>query len=106
MPAVEHGPVATPRTAPIRLRVRVTPGSARAEVVGRLGDAWKLRVRAAPERGRANADVVELLADRLGRERAEIRVVAGHGTRDKVVEVDGLGLEEAERRLAADGTST
>ena len=38
-----------------RLAVRVAPGAARAGVVGRHGDAWKLRVSAAPERGKANA---------------------------------------------------
>jgi uncharacterized protein len=67
--------------------------------VGRFGDAWKLRVRAAPERGRANDEVVELVAGRLGLTRAEVRVVAGHTSRDKVVELDGLQLDEAERRL-------
>jgi uncharacterized protein YggU (UPF0235/DUF167 family) len=71
--------------------------------VGRLGDAWKLRVRSAPERGRANADVVRLLADELGLAPRDVRVVTGHTSRDKIVEVVGLSLEEAERRLASAG---
>jgi uncharacterized protein YggU (UPF0235/DUF167 family) len=83
--------------------VRVTPGARRSEVVGRLGDAWKLRVHAAPERGRANAAVVALLADALGVPRAELRVVAGHATRDKVVELGQMTLEEAERLLFSAG---
>jgi uncharacterized protein YggU (UPF0235/DUF167 family) len=71
--------------------------------VGRLGDAWKLRVRSAPERGRANADVARLLADELGLAPRDVRVVTGHTSRDKIVEVVGLSLEEAERRLASAG---
>jgi len=96
VPTIEHA-IATAR--PARLRVRVTPGAPRSEVVGRHGDAWKLRVRAAPERGRANDDLVELLAERLGIARARVRVVAGATARDKVVELDGLTLDDAERLL-------
>ena len=84
-----------------RLRVRVAPGASRAAVVGRLGDVWKLRVRAAPERGRANAEVARLLADTLGVSPRDVHVVAGHTSRDKVVEVEQLSLGDAERRLAS-----
>ena len=84
----------------LRLRVRVSPGARRAEVVGRLGDAWKLRVRSAPERGRANDEVVVLLARTLGLTPRDVRVVAGHTSRDKVVELEGLSPSEAERRLS------
>lgn len=79
--------------------MRVAAGSRRSEVVGRLGDAWKLRVRSAPERGRANAEVVELLASQLGVTPAAVRVVAGHGSRDKVLEVEGLSADAVERNL-------
>ena len=88
-----------PRTT--RLRLRVSPGADRSEVVGRHGDAWRIRVVAAPERGKANASVVELLAGTLGLARRAVRVVAGEASRNKVVEVDGLTFDEAERRLAA-----
>jgi len=71
--------------------------------VGRLGDAWKIRVRSAPERGRANLDVARVLADELGLAPRDVRVVTGHTSRDKIVEVVGLSLEEAERRLASAG---
>jgi uncharacterized protein YggU (UPF0235/DUF167 family) len=62
-----------------------------------------VRVAAAPERGRANDALVLLLSSRLGLPRPAVRVVSGFGTRDKVVELDGVTLEEAERRLAAAG---
>lgn len=79
------------------------PGARSSRVVGRLGEAWKVRVHAAPERGRANDEVVSLLADTLGVARSAIRVVAGHTMRDKIVELDRISLEEADRRLAAAG---
>lgn len=90
----------------IRLRLRVSPGAGHAAVVGRYGDAWKVRVTAPPERGRANADVVELIADSVGVLRPDVRLVAGASSRDKVVELSGITLEEAERRLDAAGKET
>ena len=84
---------------PIRLRVRVSPGSRRIGVAGRVGEAWKLRVTAPAEGGRANAAVVRLLAEAIGVPRARIALVSGHGARDKVVELEGVERGEAERRL-------
>jgi uncharacterized protein len=72
-------------------------------VVGRHGDAWKVRVAAPPERGRANDAVVGVIAQALGVDRRDVRLVGGASGRDKVVELTGLTLDEAERRLAAAG---
>lgn len=91
---------------PVRLTLRVAPGARRAGVVGRHGDGWKVRVTAAPERGRANEELIGLLADTLGLGRARIHVVAGLSGRDKIVELDGLSRDEIESRLAAVGKET
>jgi uncharacterized protein (TIGR00251 family) len=82
-----------------RLRIRVSPGARRTELVGRQGEAWKVRVAAAPERGRANDAVLKLLAERLRVPPAGLTLVAGRSGRDKVVELRGLGADEANRRL-------
>ena len=82
-----------------RLRIRVSPGARTTELVGRQGDAWKVRVAASPEKGRANAALIGLLARRLRVAPAELTLVAGRGGRDKVVELRGLGADEADRRL-------
>jgi uncharacterized protein YggU (UPF0235/DUF167 family) len=78
----------------------VIPGAGKPGVVGRYGEGWKLRVAAPPERGKANDAALELLAERLGLTSSDLRLVSGHGSRDKTVEVSGLTLDEAERRLA------
>ena len=84
-----------------RLRVRVSPGATRAGVVGRHGDAWKVRVAAQPENGRANDALVRLLADILAVPRSSVTLVSGHGARDKIVELVGVDSSQAERRLAS-----
>ena len=84
-----------------RLRLRVVPGAKSAGIVGRHGEAWKLRVTAPPERGRANEAALKLLAATLGVEPGDVRLVSGETSRDKVVEVSGIEASEAERRLSA-----
>jgi uncharacterized protein YggU (UPF0235/DUF167 family) len=82
-----------------RLRLRVSPGAAGTELAGRHGEAWKVRVSAAPERGRANDAVVSLIAKHLRLPRTAVSVVSGRTSRDKIVELRGLGPDEAARRL-------
>jgi uncharacterized protein len=60
-----------------------------------------VRVAAAPERGAANAAVVELVARTLGVQPGAVRLVSGLGSRDKIVEVDGLRPDETEARMAS-----
>jgi len=84
-----------------RLRLRVAPGAQRAGVVGRHGDAWKVRVAAPAEGGRANEAVVRLLADTLALPRAAVTLVSGHTGRDKIVELTGVEPEQIERRLSS-----
>jgi uncharacterized protein len=83
------------------LRLRVVPGAKRPGIAGRHGDAWKIRVSAAPEAGAANDAVLELLATVLGIRRRQLRLVSGHASRDKIVELTALEPDEAESRLAS-----
>jgi uncharacterized protein len=84
-----------------RLRLRVSPGAKRAGVVGRHGDAWKVRVAAPPEGGRANGAVVRLIADAVAVPMDAVTVVSGHGGRDKIVELAGIDRSLTERRLTS-----
>jgi hypothetical protein len=81
----------------------VAPGAAKAAVIGRHGDAWKLRVAAAPERGKANDAVVTLLAETLSVPPRSVSIVSGTASRDKIVELTGIAPDEIERRLATAG---
>jgi uncharacterized protein len=83
----------------IRFNVRVQPRAARSEIAGVHGDAIKVRLAAPPVDGAANVALVELLAEALGVARGAVRVVTGATSRGKVVEVDGVDVENI-RRLA------
>ena len=87
-----------PRTS---LRLRVVPGAKSPGVVGRYGDAWKVRVVAAPDAGKANDAVLDLLARTFELPRRDLELTAGKTSRDKVVVLDGLTSEAADNMLAA-----
>jgi uncharacterized protein len=79
--------------------LRVSPGSSRTAVIGRYLDGWKVSVAAVPERGKANEEIVRLLADVLALPRRQIAIVTG-SARTKIVEVDGLTLAAVDAALA------
>jgi uncharacterized protein (TIGR00251 family) len=85
----------------MRLAVKVVPKASRDGLVGWVGDALKVRVTAAPEKGRANEAVRAVLAEALGVAPGRVRLVAGHGAPRKVFEIDGLDAAEARRRIEA-----
>ncbi|MGB8005410.1 MAG: DUF167 domain-containing protein [Gaiellaceae bacterium] len=84
-----------------RLRLRVSPGAKSAHVVGRHGDAWKVRVAAPAEGGRANDAVVRLLAETLSLPRQSVTLVSGHAARDKIVRLTGLVPSQIDQRLSS-----
>jgi uncharacterized protein len=84
-----------------RVRLRVSPGARRDELVGRHGEGWKVRVAAPPEGGRANDAVLDLLARELSLPRRSLSIVSGQAAREKVVRLEGIDRAETERRLEA-----
>ena len=81
------------------LTVRVTPGGKRDEIIGWQGSALRVRVRAAPEKGKANDAVCALIAAALSAPRRSVLVERGQTSRDKLLLIDGLSEDELTSRL-------
>lgn len=72
----------------MQVRVKVIPKSARTELAAVLADGTlRVRVAAAPEKGKANAALCEFLARHYGVTKSQVRVVKGLTATHKVVEV-------------------
>jgi uncharacterized protein (TIGR00251 family) len=82
-----------------RIRVRLTPRSARDELAGWQDGELRVRVTAPPLEGKANAALERLLAKLLGVPKTSVRVVAGNRGRVKTVAIEGLSQDEALARL-------
>ncbi len=91
-----------PREGGVRVSVHVQPRAARTELAGVHGTALKIRLAAPPVDGAANDALAAFLAERFGVPRRAVRIVAGHASRAKIVELDGVPAD-AVRRAAGEG---
>ncbi|MGH9178106.1 MAG: DUF167 domain-containing protein [Acidimicrobiales bacterium] len=85
----------------VLLRLHVVPGAGRTAVVGRHGDAVKVRVAAPPERGRANEASLALVGTTFGVPAGQVELVSGPSSRVKRVRVTGVAADDVRRLLAA-----
>lgn len=83
----------------VELAVHAQPGAGRTQVVGRHGDALKVRVAAPPEKGRANDAVAALLADAFGVPTSAVELVSGAASRQKRFHVTGVEADAVARRV-------
>ena len=73
------------------LFVKVIPKSARNEVVGYMdGGALKVKIAAAPEKGRANDELRRVLAEHFGVAIRAVEIVSGETSQRKRVRIMGL----------------
>ena len=84
----------------ILLQIRLTPRASRNGFDGIKQDVLQARVRAVPEDGRANAALVELVADEIGVAKSTVAVTAGKTARLKTVLIAG-DPKALEARIAA-----
>jgi hypothetical protein len=82
------------------ITVRVTPRARRTEVAEILDDGTiRIRVTAPPVEGKANAALIQFLADALKIRKTRIEIVAGDRGLDKIVSITDLSAPEVQRRL-------
>ena len=79
--------------------VKVVPGSSRTAVCGLLDGMIKIKVSAAPEKGKANKCLLEFLAKQLGVKKNAVRIISGQTNPVKRLEVSGISAETLIERL-------
>ena len=83
------------------IAVTARPGAKRVGVQGLHGPALKLAVRAQAQKGKANAELVALLADLLGVPPSAVTLHRGASARVKQFKVEGLTLAAVEAALSS-----
>ncbi len=76
------------------LQVHVQPNAKRNEIAGLHGAELKVRLHAPPVDGKANAELIEFLSERLGVPRSAVEILRGESGRSKQVLVRGKSLAE------------
>ena len=80
--------------------VRVQPRATKSGVAGELDGVLKIRLAAPPVEGRANEELIRLLAELFDAPRQRIAILSGQNSKNKVVVVSGISVDEAERVLS------
>ncbi|PYS99336.1 MAG: YggU family protein [Acidobacteria bacterium] len=76
------------------ITVRVIPRSSRAEIVGEIEGAVKVRVSSPPVDGAANAEIVRLISKKLGVAKSAVAIVSGETSRTKRLRVSGVNAQK------------
>lgn len=83
----------------VRLQMRIQPGASTTSRAGSHGGRLRLRVQAPPLDGRANAAVLEWVAELFEVPKRNVTLVRGDHSRDKTIEVLGVTPAFAAERL-------
>lgn len=79
--------------------VKVVPASSRTAISGLLDGTLKIKVKAPPQKGRANDCLIDFLAKQLGVKKSNIRIITGQTSPIKKVQVLGLSSETVVEKL-------
>ena len=71
----------------IIFNVRVVPNSSKSEIVGEFDGSLKIKIAAPPARGAANAELIKVLAKRLGVAKSEVEIISGQSSKNKQVKI-------------------
>jgi len=80
--------------------VRAKPGARRNQVIGERAGALLVGVTAAPEQGKANAAIIELLAETLNLHRSQLELLTGQTSRIKKFIVRQVTVDDLNSRIA------
>ena len=81
------------------VNVRAALRSSRAGLDGMVGDALKVRIRSAPVDGKANKELIEVLADAFGLPKSAVEFKSGETSKTKRLLLRGVTKETILSRL-------
>ena len=88
-----------PHDQGITLKVRAQPNARKNGVLGERAGALRVGVTVAPEKGKANAAIADVLADALGCRPSQVVLLSGETSRDKRFLLVNLNLEHVRTQI-------
>ena len=81
------------------LPVKACPGARRTGMTGVHDGALKVAVSEAPEKGKATAAIIRVLADAIGIKKGQIQLISGQTSTQKKFLISGLDPQEIVARI-------
>ena len=80
-------------------QVKVVPGSSKTAVAGQLNGMLKIKVAAAPEKGKANQCLIRFLSETLGVKKNAVSIISCRTNPIKQVHISGESIEGVRGKL-------
>jgi len=74
----------------VTVKIKVEPRSSKSGIAGMYGDALKVKLTSPPVDGKANRELVEVLAKAFGVRKSDIEIVSGMNSKNKLVRIVGI----------------
>ena len=83
----------------VLLKVKVVPGASRTRYMGEWDGRARIAVAAAPQKGRANAEVISWLTRLLGVHKKDVTVVRGAISPLKTIRIERVAIDAVRAAL-------
>jgi hypothetical protein len=80
----------------VEISLYIQPGASKTEIIGEHNGCLKIKIKAPPVDGKANAEVIEFLSDKLGIPKRQIEFLTGDKSREKKIRIKGLSIQQIE----------
>lgn len=88
-----------PTCTGVKFKVHAKPRASRDKLGGEHNGALQVAVTAPPADGKANAAIIKLLSKALRVSKSSIEIISGQSSREKLVAVDNISVEDARKAL-------
>jgi uncharacterized protein (TIGR00251 family) len=78
------------QTYDITFFVKIIPNSPKNEIIGKENDFLKIRIKAPPEKGKANKALISLLSKTFKTQKSNIKIISGKTSKIKKVIICNL----------------
>ncbi len=79
------------------INIKVEPRSSKSGIAGIYGDGLKVKLTSPPVEGRANKELIEVLAKEFGIKKKDVEIISGKKSKNKIVKL--IGVKRIEDRI-------
>ncbi len=84
----------------VRLKIVVKPNSKKQEIkIDSEKKFLQISVKSPPNKGKANKELLKLLAKQLETSSANLNIISGQTTRDKLILVTNIAIEDIKKKI-------
>ncbi len=74
----------------ITVNIKVEPRSSRTGIAGPYKDGLKVKLASPPVEGKANKELIEVLAKKFGIRKKDVEIIKGAKSKNKIVKLHGV----------------